>query len=136
MDQSHMTNEEIIDLILQSEGGFTNNPNDRGGPTNFGITAADYGRWLNKSAPATVDEVKGMDRSTARKIYEQWYIKDPQFDAITDDRLKLILVDSGVLHGVRRATIWLQLALGIHQPDGQIGPETLAALQNLATPDK
>lgn len=130
-----MTNDEIIDLILNNEGGYTNNPNDRGGPTNFGITAADYGRWLNKGTPASADEVKAMDRDTARKIYEQWYIKDPQFDAIADDKLKVILVDSGVLHGVRRATVWLQLALGIPQPDGQIGPQTLTILQNFAKPD-
>jgi lysozyme family protein len=129
-----MTNNEIIDLILKHEGGFTNNPNDRGGPTNFGITAADYGRWLHKSRPATADEVKAMDPNTARAIYEQSYIKDPQFDAVGDDKLKIILVDSGVLHGVSRATVWLQLALGIQQPDGRMGPQTITALQTYASP--
>jgi len=131
-----MTDDEIINLVLKHEGGFTNNPNDRGGPTNFGITAADYGRYLKKGAPATADEVKAMDVSVARKIYEESYIKDPQFDRITDDKLRLILVDSGVLHGVKRATIWLQLALGMDRPDGRIGTETLAKLASHQAPDK
>jgi lysozyme family protein len=131
-----MTDDDIINLVLKHEGGFTNNPNDRGGPTNFGITAADYGRWLNKGAPATADEVKAMDVSVARAIYQKSYVKDPQFDLINDDKLRLILVDSGVLHGVKRATIWLQLSLGMAQPNGRIGTEELAALSNHKDPGK
>src|SRR5262249_43654195 len=103
-----MTDDQIIDVILAYEGGFTNNPNDHGGPTNFGITAADYGRWLGRSTPASVDEVKAMDKDTARKIYQKWYIADPGFGNPMSDKLRLVLVDSGVLFGTGRATKWLQ----------------------------
>jgi len=61
-----MTDDTIIDTILKYEGTYTNNLNDHGGPTNYGITAADYGRWRGKSAPATAEEVQAMDVATAR----------------------------------------------------------------------
>ena len=34
-----MTKDEIIDEIIQREAGYVNHPADRGGPTNWGITA-------------------------------------------------------------------------------------------------
>jgi lysozyme family protein len=124
-----MTDDDIIDVILKNEGGYTNNPHDCGGPTNFGITAAEYGAWLNKGAPATPDEVKAMDQATARAIYKKKYIEEPRFDQVADPNLKMVLVDSGVLFGVNRATVWLQLALGMARPDGKFGSTTAQALQ-------
>jgi len=129
-----MTDDTIIDTILKYEGTYTNNLNDHGGPTNYGITAADYGRWRGKSAPATAEEVQAMDVATARMIYKKWYIEDPGFARVTDDKLRLVLVDSGVLFGTRRATIWLQQELGV-LADGKFGDETMAALESYTQPN-
>ena len=30
--------EDAIDFVLEVEGGYSNNPNDRGGETNYGIS--------------------------------------------------------------------------------------------------
>ena len=30
--------DELIDALIDREGGYANHPSDRGGPTNFGIT--------------------------------------------------------------------------------------------------
>ncbi len=130
-----MTNDEIIDLVLKYEGGFTNNPNDHGGPTNFGITAADLGAWMGKNGPATADEVRSMSKDTARAIYEKKYIAAPGFSRIANDALRLVVVDSGVLFGVSRATQWLQQELGV-VTDGRLGDDTAKALANYASPDK
>jgi lysozyme family protein len=128
-----MTDDQIIDAVLGYEGGYTDNPNDHGGPTNFGITAADYGRWLGQATPATPEQVQAMNVATARAIYQKWYIADPGFDAVTSDGLRLVLVDSGVLFGVGRATIWLQQTLGV-AADGKLGAQTVAAIGAYATP--
>jgi len=130
-----MTNDEIIDMVLKYEGGFTNNPQDHGGPTNFGITAADLGAWLGKNGPATADEVRTMSKDTARAIYAKKYIADPGFSRIVNDALRLVVVDSGVLFGVPRATQWLQQELGV-TIDGHLGDETAAALATYSAPDK
>ena len=33
-----MTKDEIFNAILEKEGGYVNHPDDKGGPTNWGIT--------------------------------------------------------------------------------------------------
>lgn len=129
-----MTDDDIVNVVLKYEGGYSNNPDDHGGPTNFGITAADYGRWLNKDGPATADEVQAMTVDVARDIYKKWYIADPGFDKVADDKLRLVLVDSGVLFGPARATIWLQQELGV-TADGKFGPDTGNALAAFPTPE-
>ena len=38
---------DCLTRLLKDEGGYTNNPNDSGGPTNYGITLADYRKYIN-----------------------------------------------------------------------------------------
>jgi lysozyme family protein len=122
-----MTDDEVIDVVLKFEGGFTNNPSDHGGPTNFGITAADFGRFLGQATPATPDQVRNMTVEQARAIYRKCYIEQPKFDQVADPSLKLILIDSGVLFGTGRATRWLQQALNV-TVDGVFGDKSRIAL--------
>ncbi|WP_276203058.1 glycosyl hydrolase 108 family protein, partial [Enterobacter hormaechei] len=35
-----MTKDDIFNTILGKEGGYVDHPNDKGGPTNWGITQA------------------------------------------------------------------------------------------------
>ncbi len=122
-----MNDNDIIDHVLKYEGGYVNNPNDKGGATNFGITAATLGSWRHLLVPATPAEVMAMPRSEAQAIYKARYIDAPGFGAIADDRLRMVVVDCAVLYGPKRATLWLQTALGV-SADGFIGPATLGAL--------
>lgn len=123
-----MNDQDIIDRVLKSEGGFVNNPNDKGGPTNFGITAARLGEWRKLGRVATVAEVQALTEAEARQIYQAWYIDDPGFGQIADGYLRAVVVDSGVLYGTKRAALWLQQALGV-AADGVIGGQTTTALQ-------
>ena len=122
-----MTDDDILDKVLQHEGGFVDDPKDRGGATNFGITAATLGAWRKLGRSCTAAEVKAMPRSEAIAIYKQRYIADPGFGAVADGNLRMIVVDSAVLFGPGRAAKWLQGALGV-KADGAIGPGTQAAL--------
>lgn len=129
MAGAYMTDDEILDHVLHYEGGYVNLAQDKGGATNFGITAATLGAWRQLGRKASPDEVRAMSRAEAKAIYSKRYIADPGFNAIADGNLKLIVVDCGVLYGVKRAAIWLQTALGI-AADGAIGTQTTTALSS------
>lgn len=86
--------------LLKDEGGYTNNPNDKGGPTNFGITLADYRKYINQSG--TAQDVKNMTVDQAKAIYKIRY-----WDSIDGDNLPsgvdYTVFDYGVNSGVSRA---------------------------------
>jgi lysozyme family protein len=121
-----MTDDQIIDAIIEREGGFVNDPVDRGGATKFGITAGTLGSFRGYTQPASAEEVRQLSVHEAREIYRQQYIVKPGFALIDDDGLRSQLVDDGVLSGPRAAIVTLQAALGV-KPDGLIGPQTVAA---------
>lgn len=90
---------ECLNRLLKDEGGYTNHPDDKGGPTNFGITIADYRRYIKPGA--TIEDVKAMKLDEAKVIYRKRY-----WDAIDADNLPsgidYCLFDYGVNSGVGR----------------------------------
>lgn len=119
----------IIKEIIRREGGFVNHPNDKGGATKYGITAATLGSWRGLKRNATADEVKNLTQNEAEQIYYNNYIKKAGFESITFLPLLNLLVDYGVHSGVSRATKALQTCLGV-VADGVFGAKSNAALQN------
>jgi lysozyme family protein len=130
-----MTADEIIDQILEREGGFTNDPDDAGGATNWGITAATLGDWRRLGRVATVDEVKALPKAEARLIYQKRYIEAPGFTAenVWNEPLRIALIDEGVNAGPSVAVKHLQEALDV-TVDGEFGPETKRALEQHLKP--
>ena len=116
--------------VLEMEGGYTDDPADPGGPTNLGITLADYAR--NRGEPATgaaraqlIDELKALSPEVARAIYFDTYWTPsgcPQFPG----PLAFFHFDTAVNMGTGTAINMLQSALGC-TIDGEIGPVTIAA---------
>ena len=126
--------ERVIDAIIRREGRrFTNRPADRGGPTKFGITWPTLRAWRRKhggfiptSKDGIIEAMRSLREAEARAIYRDEYISRPGFDRIRDDELFALVVDTGVLHGPRRAARWLQRGVGTVE-DGIVGPNTLRA---------
>ena len=102
------TIDSILDDILRREGGYVNHPADRGGATNFGITAQTLGAWRKLGRAATAAEVQALTETEARAIYRQQYITGPGFETIAHPALLHLLVDAGVHSGPKRAVQWLQ----------------------------
>lgn len=96
---------KIIDDLIRREGGFVDNPDDRGGPTNFGITQNTLSDW--RGYKVTRDEVKNLTEAEARQIYNSRYV-DVFSKYKYHPRLFELLVDSGVQHGVARVAGWLK----------------------------
>ena len=63
--------EPSLARLLAHEGGYTNHQDDPGGPTNFGITIADYRRYAK--ANATAADVRAMSVDEAKAIYRKRY---------------------------------------------------------------
>lgn len=100
-----MTDEQILDRILAHEGGYVWHTDDKGGPTNRGITQATLSDWLGR--PATLADVQGLTEDTARAIYREKYLKP--FDGV-DPEVKPQVVDIAVNSGVMRARTLLAQA--------------------------
>ncbi len=116
--------------VLAMEGGYTNDPADPGGPTNFGITLADYARFSKTAIlPANRDALTyGLQHialADVRAIYLEDYwtpASCPQLPAT----LAFFHFDTAVNMGTGTAIRMLQTALDC-QIDGELGPKTIAA---------
>ncbi|HEX4873988.1 MAG TPA: glycosyl hydrolase 108 family protein [Sphingorhabdus sp.] len=127
--------DELIDDVIEREGGYVNHPADRGGPTNCGITEAVARRQ------GYVGDMRALPRSDAAAIYKRLYWFKPRFDevAMQAPALAAELFDTGINMGTGTATAFLQRALNALNREGrdfsdlaidrQIGPATLAALK-------
>lgn len=125
---------ELIDGLLEREGGYVNHPADRGGPTCFGITEAVARAHGYRGA------MRNLPREDAAAIYQRIYWLRPRFDAVAERTPKLAgeLFDTGANMGPAVAATFLQRALTALNrngqdypdlvPDGRIGEATLAAL--------
>lgn len=90
---------DCLTRVLKYEGGYTNNPADSGGPTNFGITLGDYKKYIDSKG--TADDVRKMSVDQAKVIYKQRY-----WDALGCDDLPsgvdFTVFDYGVNSGLKR----------------------------------
>lgn len=124
-----MNIDQEIDKLLEREGDFVDNPDDAGGPTKYGINQHILQMWLARGV--TVDDVKNLNKRTAREIYYSWYFIKPGFSQLPM-LIQPIMLDTGVNMGQKRAIKILQDALFCHgidcgPIDGKIGDRTIAA---------
>lgn len=110
---------------VSNEGNYTNDPNDSGGPTNFGITIGDLSRYVGR--PATVGEVKGMTPDTAKIIYKKWYWDTLALDHVNSKGVAMAIFDQGLVRGISTIAIAVQNLVSV-EADAHIGPITLAAI--------
>lgn len=115
-----------IAFVFQYEGGYTNNPKDPGGPTNWGITIADARKYWKSNASAS--DVKAMPKSVASDIYFLHYAKPVSFDDLAPG-LDVCTLDSAVNSGVGRADKWLAYAIGA--PSGRTYAQLAALSQGI-----
>jgi lysozyme family protein len=117
--------------IIKSEGGYVNDPADRGGETNLGVTIGAWGAYLNRAIQP--GEMKALTVDTVKPFYKQMY-----WDKVKGDDLPVgvdyTVFDFAVNAGVGRAAKFLQRAVGAVD-DGVIGSGTLALVAKI-TPRK
>jgi lysozyme family protein len=137
---------QYVPLLLQVEGGYTNNPNDNGNwtggkrnvgnlvGTNFGISAPVYGEWIGRTP--TVADMKAITKPIALQIYKKNYWDAMRADSINSQSVANILVDHGINAGVSRAGRMMQEVLNKKfgknlKVDGNIGPISIQAINSV-----
>lgn len=133
---AHMNFETFIDQVIAKEKGYVNDPNDRGGPTMYGITQA-VARKNGYDGP-----MQDLPLTLAREIYRRRYIAEPWFDrvAVLSPEIASELIDTGVNMGPGTASQFLQRWLNAFNQqgsryadlfvDGRIGSVTIDALRS------
>lgn len=130
--------EAAIGLTLQHEGGYVNDPNDRGGETNWGITIA-----TARNAGFT-GQMKDLTKAEAIMIYKKNYWLDPKLDKLAEivPELAAYLFDIGVNMGTITGIKMLQRAISLIKPtptlvyDGVLGPKTLGWIEGLTANER
>jgi len=112
-----------FDRLLGSEGGYSNNPADPGGETNWGISKRSY---------PNVD-IKALTRVGAKAIYERDFWNRIHAEELPDG-VAFQVFDFAVNSGIETAVRHLQRAVGVAE-DGYWGPVTRAAVAAMSESD-
>ncbi len=120
----------LLEDLIRKEGGYVNHPNDKGGPTKYGITQGTLSAWLGRKA--SVADVQNLALQDAEEIYKANYYHKPKIDQLPD-AIQPVVFDTAVNSGSGKAVSMLQEVLTKqgHElvADGVIGNMTIAAAE-------
>lgn len=124
--------QQACEYTMQNEGGVSNNPDDEGGFTKFGITLPLLSTYLNRQA--TSIDMTNLTEFDARAIYRKYF-----WESLYCDQLPLpiaiAIFDTAVNKGQRMAVKLAQICLYTSAAnsqvieDGIVGPVTILMLQ-------
>lgn len=128
--------EKAIAFVLKEEGGYSFDPNDRGGETMFGICRRDWNDWPGwkivearkalPDFPANINDDPGLIQA-AKDFYRVNFWEKCHCDEVPSP-LAIALFDGAVNQGVGGAVRSLQIAIGNLEVDGAMGDKTKAAV--------
>lgn len=117
------TFDTMFKYILMVEGGYTNNKNDKGGTTNYGITknvALMYGY-----------NVANITKEQAKDIYYKRYYLKNKLDKVHSNKIALSILDWNINSGIwaiKKAQLTLNNLGYMIRIDGIIGQKTIDCL--------
>lgn len=126
-----MANQDInfvqaVKTLLGIEGGYSNNPNDLGGETNYGISKRQYPQL----------DIKNLNPLKAADIYYNDYWLRYRINEVNDPEVARILLLAFVNLKPESIGICVQKAInklgGDVQQDGIVGSETIKLINKLS----
>jgi lysozyme family protein len=124
----------FFDELLKNEGGYSDDPDDTGGKTIYGISKNNF-----PAAYKVISEIYfGGNKSQAKNYAMEFYHKNfynPLYDNIQDVQVAFRVFDFGVNAGVKRAVKILQKTVNQFgfrlAEDGIFGKGTLVAVNDV-----
>lgn len=118
--------------LLGVEGGFTDDPKDKGNWTGgeFGVGHLEGTKYGISAAAYPLEDIRGLTLARAMDLYRHDYWGPAGCDVLPD-AIKYAVFDMAVNSGVLQAVKTLQATVGA-DADGVVGPKTLLAVN--ATP--
>lgn len=116
---------KFLDYIFEVEGGYTNDENDRGGKTTWGITEEEAREF------GYTGDMRNLTKDFAENIYLKKYYLGNKLDKIIDDRVALSIFDWAVnsgRRGIKKAQIVANKFGANLVIDGIVGNKTLEAI--------
>jgi lysozyme family protein len=110
--------DDAFEMLMDREGGYSNNPADPGGETMFGVTAR-VARASGYTGP-----MRDLPRDTAKGICKRLYWDPLHLDDVPPV-IGFTVLDANYNGG--HPVLWMQQAAGA-KADGVLGPATLAAV--------
>jgi len=116
------TFDAAVDVVLQREGGYSNDPADAGQETNFGIS--------KRAFPE--EDIPNLTEARAREIYRVFWWDRYEYWRLEDQKIATKVFDLSVNTGPSQAHKLLQRAVRastghVLRDDGILGPVTLSA---------
>jgi len=129
--------------VMKIEGGIANDPDDKGGFTNhgislqFAITVPDEDRDgfqdtdFDRDGDVDADDLRLLNDPRTHALYIRYFFTKPRLDELPCE-IQHQAFDFGVHSGPSRAILFLQRVLILEnispgRPDGIVGPKTIAA---------
>ena len=127
--------DDALQITFGFEGGWSDNPNDPGGKTNYGITASTF-ESAKKAGLVRAKSVETITKADAESIYRAWYWDRCRCDDLPDG-VDVMVFDCAVNCGVGTSGKCLQKAVNRYaktpvHTDGAIGPLTIKAVKEVA----
>ena len=119
---------KFLDYIFEVEGGFTDDENDRGGKTTWGITEEEAREF------GYTGDMRNLTKDFAKNIYLKKYYLGNKLDKIIDDRVALSIFDWAVnsgRRGIKKAQIVANKFGASLIVDGIVGNKTLEAINSI-----
>ncbi len=126
------------DILLKNEGGYVNDPDDSGGETYKGVARNYHQNWQGwvvidsmkhqPDFPSNLNDNQELNNLIA-EFYENNFWDKVKGNDITEQGIAESIFDFAVNAGIRTSSKLAQKVVGAN-PDGKIGPNTLAKLNS------
>lgn len=119
--------ERALKFTLSWEGGWSNDPDDRGGATMYGIIQTEYDRYRKQNGCA-VQSVRFISQVEVQEIYLKYW--NGSHAGAFEFPLAVVMFDVAVNNGIGRSIKFYQELRGL-TVDGAFGPKTKADMHKV-----